>query len=130
MNYTLPEILSIVAEATGFTEDELKGRRGKNELVNARHIYCYLGMYHLGNKPYKERVSLNDIGREISDRDHTTILHAIRNIEGFIETKDPLTFNNLKAIGNKHKTLVNHLPECRKVYSGEACIPTTFQTGL
>jgi hypothetical protein len=87
-------------------------------------------MYHLGNKPYKERVSLNDIGREISDRDHTTILHAIRNIEGFIETKDPLTFNNLKAIGNKHKILVNHIPECRKVYAGEYCIPTTWEGGM
>ena len=48
-------------------------RRGRNE-VNARQIAMYL-IRRMTN------LSLNDIGKEFGDRDHTTVLHSLDKVE-------------------------------------------------
>lgn len=120
MNYTLPEILSIVAEATGFTVDELKGSRRFRRLTNARQLYCYIARKNTSD-------SLSDIGQTINNRDHTTVIHSVNTIEGYIAAKDDLTLEHLKAISNSNPHLLLHIRDCRKVYAGEYCIPTKWE---
>ena len=63
-------IISYICKYFSVEEDVLRGqRRGRNE-VNARQIAMYL-IRRMTN------LSLNDIGKEFGDRDHTTVLHSL-----------------------------------------------------
>ena len=64
-------------------------RRGRNE-VNARQIAMYL-IRRMTN------LSLNDIGKEFGDRDHTTVLHSLDKVEKQMRT-DPAFAEVVKEI--------------------------------
>jgi chromosomal replication initiator protein len=53
---------------------ELKSQRRTAVVVRARQIAMYLSKKLTGQ-------SLPEIGRRFGDRDHTTVLHAVRKIE-------------------------------------------------
>jgi chromosomal replication initiator protein len=60
------------------TEDTHWWYVGNRSIVRPRQIGMYLAK-HLTAR------SLPEIGRRFGNRDHTTVLHAIRKIEGVIE---------------------------------------------
>ena len=49
--------------------------------------------------------SLPEIGREFSNRDHTTIIHSVKTIEK-IKEKDPEMVDNINKL--KNQILYNH----------------------
>jgi len=71
---TLEDVVRRVSEVTSISEKEIVGISRKKELVEARQIAAYLGREILGS-------SLSNIGIYLGGRDHTTILHACKNIE-------------------------------------------------
>ena len=71
---TLEDIVRRVSEVTTVSEKDIVGQSRKKELVEARQIAAYLGREILG-------ASLSSIGIYFGGRDHTTILHACKNIE-------------------------------------------------
>jgi len=75
---TIVRVLDITADVLGISKEEIRGRKRDAEIVFARHIFCYLA--HLPE--YKH--SLTEIGKEIG-RDHASVLHAERKIEGQCE---------------------------------------------
>ncbi|NHZ87155.1 MAG: hypothetical protein GWP19_14990 [Planctomycetia bacterium] len=77
---TLEDIVRRVSEVTSISEKNIVGSSRKKELVEARQIAAYLGREILG-------VSLSSIGMYFGGRDHTTILHACKNIEEKIKSK-------------------------------------------
>ena len=77
---TLEDIVRQVSDATSVSEKEIVGISRKKELVEARQISAYLAREVLGT-------SLSSIGLYLGGRDHTTILHACRNIEEKIKTE-------------------------------------------
>lgn len=64
------EIMQIVAEECQVTMEDIISLSRKRESVDARHIYCAAVMLRL--KP-----TLEKIGEKISNRDHTTVRHAL-----------------------------------------------------
>jgi chromosomal replication initiator protein len=70
----LDDILAAVAQHTHVTADEIRGAKRHASLVRARHIAMYLAK-QLG------RASLPEIGRFFGNRDHSTVLHAVRKID-------------------------------------------------
>ena len=70
----LEDVVRRVSEITSISEREIVGKSRKKELVEARQIAAYLGREILG-------ASLSSIGIYFGGRDHTTILHACKNIE-------------------------------------------------
>lgn len=68
------QIARVVAEHHGLSQDDLYGQSRTPIPVRARQITMYLA------RTITKR-SLPDIGRRLSGRDHTTILHGIRKIE-------------------------------------------------
>ena len=54
----------------------LSPRRSRS-LASPRQIAMYLAKQHTTN-------SLPDIGRKFSNRDHTTVIHAVKKIEALI----------------------------------------------
>ncbi len=71
---TLEDVVRRVSEVTSITEKDIVGQSRKKELVEARQITAYLSREILG-------ASLSSIGIYLGGRDHTTILHACKNIE-------------------------------------------------
>lgn len=71
-------IINRVCTRYGVTFEELKAKSRKREYVFPRHLLMYLLTKKAG-------MTLADAGR-LLDRDHTTVIHAIKCIEDYIET--------------------------------------------
>lgn len=73
------DIIKRVSEITKIEEKEIVGSSRRMKIAEARQIAIYLCREIIGS-------SLVDIGMRFGGRDHTTILHACRNIEKKIKT--------------------------------------------
>lgn len=60
-----------------------KKRHSHNGLVDARHSFMYISHKVMG-------FFSTAVGEYIGGKDHTTVLHACKKIEGFIEVGDPI----------------------------------------
>lgn len=77
---------AIISAVTGFykvTKSELVGKCKKKELVLPRQVCCYL-MCELLSLP------LMSIGKELGDRNHTTILYSRNKVEEMMNVSDKL----------------------------------------
>lgn len=76
---TVAEIQKVVAAHYGLTTTELISDCRMRYVARPRQVAMWIA------KQITTR-SLPDIGRRFGNRDHTTVLHAVRRIEGLIET--------------------------------------------
>ena len=86
---------SIISAVTSFykvTKHELVGKCKKKELVIPRQVCCYL-MCELLSLP------LMSIGKELGDRNHTTILYSRNKVEEMMNVSDKLA-NEIDDIKN------------------------------
>lgn len=67
-------VLKIVARSHGLNADELIGPSRRRHIAYARFIFCWIAYRQLG-------ISLARIGKFLGNRDHTTILHAVKTAE-------------------------------------------------
>ena len=74
---TASMIMAQTATYSDFSIDELCGPNRSRNLVLARQIAMYLCRE-------LTQLSLPKIGEEFGGRDHTTVLHAVRKIEGLV----------------------------------------------
>lgn len=79
----IEEIVRIVANQFSVSEMALLSQRRTKNVITARHVLYWLCREVT---PY----SLPEIGRRLDGRDHTTILHGIRKIDGLILNGDPI----------------------------------------
>ena len=93
----LQEIEIEVCRASGISTDKLFIKSRKREYVLARHICMYLAK-KLGLKP-----SLEAIGSHYGGRDHTTAIHAIGNINDFIDTRDEKFMKIVNGLSDRFK---------------------------
>ena len=92
----IEDILRIVSRHFGVSKGDLLSQRRHRSVVWPRQIGMYLA------KQLTHR-SLPEIGRRFGNRDHTTVLHAIRKIEGVI-VGDPSLRDELEEL----KKLLSH----------------------
>ena len=71
-------IQNLVASHFNLNIQELLSPRRSRSLARPRQIAMYLSKQHTSN-------SLPDIGRKFSNRDHTTVIHAVKKIEELIK---------------------------------------------
>ncbi len=90
---TIDFIQSIVCKFFKISKNEMLSSRRSRYLVRPRQTAIYLTKI-LTSK------SLPEIGREFSNRDHTTIIHSVKTIEK-IKEKDPEMNNNINLLKNK-----------------------------
>ena len=77
----IEDIQKIVARHFNVSKNDLLSNRRTRVIVHPRQISMYLAK-HLTPR------SLPEIGRRFGGRDHTTVLHAVRKIEGLL-SQDP-----------------------------------------
>jgi len=70
---TVSLIIQVVCDHYNLSRDELLSQRRNQSVVVPRQIAAYLAKIIT-------TVSLTDIGRRFGDRDHTTIMHAVRKV--------------------------------------------------
>lgn len=92
----IEDILRIVSRHFGVSKGDLLSQRRHRSVVWPRQIGMYLA------KQLTHR-SLPEIGRRFGNRDHTTVLHAIRKIEGVIAGDA-----NLRDEIDELKKLISH----------------------
>ena len=93
-NVTIDRIQTIVCKFFKISKNEMLSSRRSRYLVRPRQTAIYLTKI-LTTK------SLPEIGREFSNRDHTTIIHSVKTIEKLKE-KNPDMNNNI----NKLKSII------------------------
>lgn len=84
---TVEDIVNIVAEHYGISSNEILSNSRSRNIAYPRQIAMYLSKKLTST-------SVTDIGRIIGKRDHSTILHGIKNIENDIKTNE----NNIQSI--------------------------------
>ena len=95
---TIDLIQTLVCKFFKISKNEMLSSRRSRYLVRPRQTAIYLTKI-LTSK------SLPEIGREFSNRDHTTIIHSVKTIEKLKE-KDPDMVDNINKL--KNQILYNH----------------------
>ena len=90
---TIDLIQSTVCKFYKISKNEMLSSRRSRYLVRPRQTAIYLTKI-LTSK------SLPEIGREFSNRDHTTIIHSVKTIEK-LKKDDPELHNNIDTLKNK-----------------------------
>jgi len=89
----IESIQNIVADHFDLNIQEMLSPRRSRSLARPRQIAMYLAKQYTTN-------SLPEIGRKFSNRDHTTVIHAVKKIEELIK-KDNEIRQNIIAIKKK-----------------------------
>ena len=71
---TIDDILNVTTRHFELTSSDIQGNTRKQEVVVARHVTMYLSKKLTG-------LSLKMIGASFGGRDHSTVVHACRNVE-------------------------------------------------
>jgi chromosomal replication initiator protein len=71
---TIDDILNVTTRHFELTSSDIQGNTRKQEVVLARHVTMYLSKKLTG-------LSLKMIGANFGGRDHSTVVHACRNVE-------------------------------------------------
>ncbi len=90
-------IIREVCKFYGIDDNALRGQSRVKDTATARQIAMYLIRS-------QTTLSLNDIGREFGNRDHTTVLHAINRVEERMKNDADLSeiIKDIKANINSH----------------------------
>ena len=86
------EVLEIVCGYFGVTREQIISHKRTRNLVLSRHI-CFFVLRHRFN------LTLNEIG-QLFRRDHTTIMHGLKNVNDGIFCKD-MRMDHLKYLNNE-----------------------------
>ena len=83
-------IIEYICRYYDVDEEQVRGQGRKRDLMEARQTAMYL-IRRMTN------LSLNDIGKEFGDRDHTTVLHSLDQVEKKMRS-DPAYAEKVKEI--------------------------------
>jgi len=86
----IEDIQRVVSQHYGVSRQDLVSARRTRTIVQPRQIAMYL------SKTLTPR-SLPEIGRRFGNRDHTTVLHAVRKVDGMIE-KEPQLAEDIETL--------------------------------
>jgi chromosomal replication initiator protein len=92
VNISPEEIISLVCKNLNVSFEQLSGPRGRTDIVVSRYILChFLYKYTIMNK--------SDIGKKLN-RDHTTIMYGLKEVQAWIETDEKIrnTVDKLRAL--------------------------------
>lgn len=71
------KVIMAVADAYGFTPEEIVGERGLQDVAFARHVAMTIAYEYC-------RMSLQQVGKEFGNRHHTSVMHARKRINRLI----------------------------------------------
>jgi chromosomal replication initiator protein len=88
-------VLQVVADSLGMKMQDYTAQTRKARHVLLRQMAAVFLRRHFPD------MSLRQIGDYFGGREHTSVLHAIKSSESFLENQDELFVTNYKAIENQ-----------------------------
>lgn len=79
---TADKIITVVCEHLKLTVEQIRGKSRSKEFVYARHLIFYFLRKHT-------TLTLKSAG-ELFNRDHTTVIHALENLQDIMDTEPPV----------------------------------------
>jgi chromosomal replication initiation ATPase DnaA len=97
------KLQQLLCRYSGLTWHDIIVANRSSELVMLRAAYCYLGRQIIGSR------SLKKIGRDIGNRDHTTVIHLTGMFANMLETGHTPSIAMYAFIKNEfaHETKTN-----------------------
>ncbi len=77
---TISNIIQKVGETFNISEKDIKSTKRQSKIATARHIAIYIAR-EITEASYEE------IGKEFSNRDHSTITHSLKKVENIIQNE-------------------------------------------
>lgn len=77
----------------GVTASQIKSRSRRREVVNARHIYCYV-------LKTETNMTLKAIGETLNGRDHTTVLNSVNKGRWYVEAEPEMAHYHRKIVSS------------------------------
>lgn len=74
------ELLKVISNVVCIDVDTLKSRSREQAIVEARHIYFFILMYHSGAQISKTEAAM------VLNRDHATCIHSLKVCENLMQT--------------------------------------------
>ncbi|MCF7875445.1 chromosomal replication initiator protein DnaA [Candidatus Bipolaricaulota bacterium] len=93
---TVTAIKEAVSENYDLTLEKIEGKSRKKEIARARHIAIYLARELTDN-------SFPALGKKFGGRDHSTVMHSHKKIDGMIEDT-PLLYEEIKELKEEIKS--------------------------
>jgi len=84
-------IIESVARHFGVSPRAMKGRSRKDHICVARHLAAWLMREHTF-------LSHADVGNYLGNRDHSSVVFAVKKINGYIAQRDPRIVAALAAV--------------------------------
>jgi len=101
------EVITVVAKYYGIAVVDILSARRTNNVVRPRQVAMYLAKT-------LTLQSLPEIGRRCGDRDHTTVLHAVRRVQTFLAS-DATIAKDIAKITETLTTMTAQVPAQAKV---------------
>jgi len=79
----VPALIRITCEVFDISHKALTSKRRDRVVVDARRVIAYLMRQNL-------KLTYKQIGEKIGYDDHSSVIHAVRSMENFANTNDPL----------------------------------------
>lgn len=95
---SISSIRDLVGEVFGVTNEQMCGNQRGRNVARPRQIAMYLAYLHT-------RHSTVEIGRHFGDRDHTTVIHAVRRVRQFISSDESIA-NDMQRLT---ETILNRM---------------------
>jgi len=93
-NMTEQQLLTDICKATNVRQSDVLGRSRKRDTVMARFLYLY------GLHKYLKHTAVSS-GRKFGlDLDHTSVLHACKTIQVYVNNKDQMTIEVINRLVN------------------------------
>ncbi|MFB6216995.1 MAG: chromosomal replication initiator protein DnaA [Candidatus Aenigmatarchaeota archaeon] len=96
---TVDSIKEVVASNYDLSIEDLEGKSRKKEIARARHIAVYLSRELTDS-------SFPALGKKYGNRDHSTVMHSHKKIEGMMEDT-PLLYEEIKELKEEIRSSFN-----------------------
>lgn len=84
------QVVMIVSDIYGVSVDKILGRERRNDIKVARHV-AMARLFEMGDHRRKNTITTKRmIGKWFGGRDHSTVIHAIENVNSWIKNYDDM----------------------------------------
>jgi chromosomal replication initiation ATPase DnaA len=89
------KLRAVISSVTNLTWSQIESKHRYRPYVNARLMYCFFAKQQLSG------ITLKEIGNNLGQRDHTTVLHSLSTVNDLIAARDEAIIDLIEKINQK-----------------------------
>jgi len=92
------EAFMIVYTLTGITQEQIKSKSRLRPIAQARHLFCYVLRKNYLDNSTLYPFSLKEIGKQIGNRDHSTVINSLRELQDLMDSYEDVRLQVATAV--------------------------------